>query len=74
MVNVNKLKAKIVENGTSIEDLAKKMGKTTSTLYRKINNGNGTNFTIGEIDSFIKLLNINSPNEITSIFFAQVVA
>lgn len=74
MVNVNKLKAKIVENATSIEELAEKLNKNKSTLYRKINSGKGDDFTIGEIDGLIEALHINSPAEIASIFFAQVVA
>lgn len=37
MVNVNKLKGKIVECGLSIEELAKRIGKDRATLYRRLN-------------------------------------
>lgn len=68
MVNVNKLKAKIVERNMSIEEFANKIKKNKATVYRKIN-GNGDNFTIKEVDSMIKALEISFPDEITSIFF-----
>lgn len=35
--NINKLKAKIVENGYSFKDFAKKIGFNETTLRRKIN-------------------------------------
>ncbi len=73
MVNVSKLKAKIIERNMSIEEFANKIDKNKATVYRKIN-GNGDNFTIKEVDSMIRALEISSPDEITSIFFAQVVA
>lgn len=73
MVNVNKLKAKIVERNMSIEEFANKIQKNKATVYRKIN-GNGDNFTVKEVDSMIEALEISSPDEIASIFFAQTVA
>ena len=68
MVNVNKLNAKIVERNMSIEEFANKIDKNKATVCRKIN-GNGDNFTIKEVDSMIKALELSSPCEITSIFF-----
>ena len=53
MVNVNKLKGKIVECGTNIEELAAKIGMDRSTMYRKINS-NGENFSIKEADLIVK--------------------
>ena len=50
MVNVNKLKGKIVENGMSIENLATVIGVDRATIYRKLN-GNGASFSIKEADS-----------------------
>ena len=73
MVNINKLKAKIVESELTVERLALIIGVNKATLYRKIN-GNGENFTIKEVDSIIKALNILSISEITAIFFTQFVA
>lgn len=45
MVNINKLKGKIVECGLNITELACKIGIDRTTLYRKINS-DGTTITI----------------------------
>ena len=49
MVNVNKLKGKIVERGLNVDGLAEKVGMDKSTFYRKLAN-EGSTFTIGEAD------------------------
>ncbi len=36
MVNVNKLKGKIVERGLNVENLAERIGLDRATLYRKL--------------------------------------
>lgn len=72
MVNINKLKGKIVECGINIETLADTIGMDKSTLYRKINS-NGENFTIKEADLISKALNLTY-TEVNSIFFSQYVA
>lgn len=72
MVNLNKLRGKIVENGYSIDALAKKIGINKSTFYRKMNE-NGDNFSIKEANAIVELLNLNA-SEATSIFFAAYVA
>ncbi len=72
MVNINKLKGKIVENGLTIEKLADNIGIDRSTLYRKINN-NGETFTIKEADLIVKALNLTA-EEAKAIFFSQIVA
>lgn len=72
MVNINKLKGKIVENGLTIERLAKKIGLDRSTLYRKINN-DGETFTIREANLICSALEL-SGQEATEIFFSQYVA
>lgn len=72
VVNVNKLKGKIVENGTTIEKLAAEIGMDRSTMYRKINT-NGENFSIKEADLIVKALGL-SKEEAVSIFFNQFVA
>ena len=72
MVNINKLKGKIVESGLSMEILAKKIGINKSTLYRKIN-GKGNSFSIKEADLIVETLAL-SQAEAIAIFFAQLVA
>ena len=72
MVNVNKLKGKIVERGMSVEELANKIGVDKSTLYRKLNQS-GETFTIREANLICKILELNG-DEATAIFFSQYVA
>ncbi|MGW8381244.1 helix-turn-helix domain-containing protein [Streptococcus parasuis] len=72
MVNVNKLKGKIVEQNLSVEKLAELMGINKSTIYRKIAN-DGSDFSIDEVNSMIKILNL-SADDVISIFFKQIVA
>ncbi len=72
MVNVNKLKGKIVECGMSNNKFAEAIGMNAATLYRKFND-NGENFTVAEVDIIVKLLGL-SWEEATAIFFSQFVA
>lgn len=72
MVNVNKLKGKIVERGLTVEALAEKLGVNKSTIYRKIDN-DGATFTIREANLICGILNL-SGQEATEIFFSQYVA
>ena len=72
MVNINKLKGKIVECGLSISELSTLIGVDKATFYRKINS-EGKNFTIGEVDLIAKELKLNC-DEVNSIFFSQFVA
>lgn len=72
MVNINKLKGKIVERGLNVEKLAERIGLDKSTLYRKINN-DGETFSIREANLICKELKL-SPQEATAIFFSQYVA
>ena len=72
MVNVNKLRGKIVENGLTIDEVADKMGINRATFYRKLNSG-GKNFLIRDVDALVKILLLKS-DEATAIFFAQYVA
>ena len=69
MVNINKLKGKIVEQGMSIEDLAREIGVNKSTLYRKIQN-KGETITIKEANLIRKALNL-SGEEVIAIFFSD---
>ena len=60
MVNIRKLKAKLVEKDISIIELANVLGIDKSTVYRKLNKS-GENFTV-------------TYDDINSIFFTDVVA
>ncbi|MCF2557062.1 helix-turn-helix domain-containing protein [Fournierella massiliensis] len=72
MVNVDKLKGKIVEKRSSVEELSKVLGMDRSTLYRRFSN-DGSEFTIREADLIAKALKL-SGEEAYAIFFAQYVA
>lgn len=71
MVNVSKLKGKIVERNTTQEELASKIGVTKGTFYRKMKQ-NG-NFSIKEVNLIVSALNL-SKDEAMSIFFSETVA
>ncbi len=72
MVNVDKLKGKIVEQRMTVEELANAVGINAATLYRRIKVGGGS-FTISEADKIASVLSL-SADELNSIFFAQYVA
>ena len=72
MVNVNKLRGRIVEKGLTIEQVAKKLGVNASTVYRKLAN-NGEGLTVGDANRLCKILELTGA-EATAIFFSQVVA
>lgn len=72
MINARELKAEIRRNGTTQEELARKIGMDPSTLNRKINNKQGT-LTVDEAQKIVAELNI--PNtKLLSIFFATQLA
>lgn len=72
MVNVNKLKGKIVENGLTINEVADMIGIDRSTLYRKIGNNCDT-LSIKEANKIVEVLKLTC-EEAVSIFFASNVA
>ena len=72
VVNINKLKGKIVENGVTLEKLAAEIGMDRATMYRKIKAG-GENFSIKEADLIVKSLRLNKEDAV-NIFFSQYVA
>jgi len=72
MINVNKLKGKIVEKGITVRILAKEIGVDQSTLYRKLKN-NGDDITIKEANLIMKSLNLTI-EEANAIFFSHNVA
>jgi DNA-binding XRE family transcriptional regulator len=63
---VNKLKAKLVENGLNVETLAKKLGLNPQTVYNKLNNDG---FKMSEARKMGEILNLSS-TELCEIFFA----
>ena len=72
LVNVNKLKGKIVENGMSVQELAELVNIDKATFYRKLN-ANGETFLIREADAISKALKLTG-EEVNAIFFSQYVA
>nr|DAP66075.1 MAG TPA: Regulatory protein-modification, helix-turn-helix, transcriptional regulato, DNA [Caudoviricetes sp.] len=71
MVDISKLKGKIVERNTTQEELASKIGIDKSTFYRKMKQ-NG-NFSIKEVNLIVSTLNL-SKDEAMAIFFSETVA
>lgn len=70
MLDINKLKGKIVEKGKNVEALAIDIGIDSSTFYRKMKNNS---FEIGEADRIVKALDL-SRDDAMSIFFSSSVA
>lgn len=71
MVNVNKLKAKIVERALNVEAVAGMMSIDKSTLYRHLNSPD--EITIREADEMSRVLGMTR-DEAMVIFFSQFVA
>ena len=71
MVNVSKLKGKIIERNTTPEALAKDIGIDKSTFYSQMKQ-NGS-FSIQEVNLIVSSLNL-SKDEALSIFFSETVA
>lgn len=65
-MNVNKLKAKLVENGLNVESFARKLGLNPQTVYNKMNNDG---FKMTEARKIGEILNLSS-TELCEIFFA----
>ena len=72
MVNINKLKGKIVERGMTIKDVADRMGVNKSTVYRKISD-DGRTLTVKDANMLFEILELTT-EEATAIFFSQHVA
>ena len=71
MVNVNKLRAKIVEKGLNVERLSELSGINKATIYRRFNDPD--EITIEEADKLVSALEMNA-DEAMAIFLAQCVA
>lgn len=72
MVNVNKLKAKMIELGMNVEDLSLKIGMDKATFYRRLT-ARGETFSIKEADLISRELMLTK-DEVNAIFFSQYVA
>ncbi|MDU2491663.1 MAG: helix-turn-helix transcriptional regulator [Clostridium celatum] len=72
MINIQKLKGKIIEKGLSISELAQKIDINRATLYRKLKD-NGENISIKEANLIVKELGL-TVEEANSIFFENYVA
>ena len=65
MVDTNRLKGVIVQNGKTQGDVAERIGITSKTFYAKMKKGV---FRSDEIEKMIDFLNIDDPMQ---IFFAK---
>jgi len=72
VINVNKLKGRIVEKGFNVDGLTEKIGMDRSTFYRKLNQ-KGETFSIKEANLICKELDL-TPAEAMAIFFSDLVA
>lgn len=71
MVNINKLRGKVVENGMKVSDLAEAMNIDRATLYRKL--ARDTSFSVEEANKIVEILGL-SPSEAYEIFFGTKLA
>lgn len=72
ILNLNKLKGKIVENEMNVSDIAKLLEIDRSTLYRKLK-GDGDKLTVKEANQIVNVLHL-SKEEAMAIFFKDTVA
>lgn len=72
MVNIRKLRAKLVEKDISVIELASIIGIDKSIVYRKLNKS-GESFTVSDVEKIAKALSLTC-EDINDIFFANVVA
>ena len=70
MLDVQKLKGKIIEKGKNVESVSADLGINPTTFYRKMKNNS---FEIREVDKLARILSLNS-KEATAIFFSDSVA
>ena len=68
MINANLIRAKIVENGMTQQQVAKAIGMSAKTFSIKMQNGK---FGLDEADKLIDVLKIEEPER---YFFDQVVS
>lgn len=68
MLDVQKLKGKIIEKGKSIETVSADLGINPATFYRKLKNNS---FEIREADKLIEVLSLTG-EEASAIFLAAL--
>lgn len=68
-MNTSKLKGKMIEQGLTQEDLAKKINVDRSTLNRRLKTGES--FTIGEVNRITTVLNLTK-SEAIDIFLPEL--
>ncbi len=68
MVNTNKIRGRIMEQGLTIGSLASIIGISPSTLGRKIKNH--ADMTLGEVESIRDILKI-PPERVVEYFFTE---
>ena len=56
---MNKLKAKVVENGMSMDELSRAVGISRDTLYRRLSSGAGS-FRVAEAKKISEVLHLTS--------------
>lgn len=71
ILNINKLKGKMVENQKSTEELAKGLGISYATLLRRF--GEPETFTVSEVIKMSQLLSL-AASDIDAIFFDDKLA
>lgn len=62
MVDTNKLKGAIVENGKTQQEIAEEIGIDRSTFYRKMKNGG--DFSIGEVSRMVTAIPLSDDQAI----------
>lgn len=67
MTNTALLRDYISRSGLKLSFIAEKMGISRASLYEKINNKSA--FNQFQIDAICKVIGVNDPTVITSIFF-----
>lgn len=72
MINISKLKGKIVEKNLTQEGIADSIGINRTTFYRKMRNG-AASFSVEEVVGIAKELQLE-PAEVMDIFFPELVA
>lgn len=70
MLDVQKLKGKMVEKGKSVETISAEIGINPATFYRKLKNNS---FEINEAEKLVDLLSLTN-EEAIAIFFADTIA
>ena len=68
-MNTSKLRGKILENGMTQDELAKRISVDRSTLSRRLKTGES--FTIGEVNRITSVLNL-SKDEAIEIFLPEL--